>query len=280
MEFIDARRLTGPSLIFDGPGAILEVACTASEAERLLPLWQANVSRMLDALGWEVPRFASRQLIGGISMAFSAPIDALYAASEINEWAWAVIAADLVGEDAAAQDFDDAVTALKAAIVEEANPALMQLIDAAEAHRKTLLWDDDEVSVGLGRGSATWPVREIPDDLDWQRFHDIPVGLVTGTNGKTTTVRMATHIARSAGHNVGLSSTDWIAVNENIIERGDWSGPARCARGAARAICRCCNSGVSSRWPVTPWTRRQSRGRGVDHQYRGRSSWRFRFEES
>jgi UDP-N-acetylmuramyl tripeptide synthase len=67
----------------------------------------------------------------------------------------------------------------------------------------------------------------------WQDIHEVPVGLVTGTNGKTTTARLATCIARAAGRNVGLSSTDWIAVNERIIDRGDWSGP-----GGARAVLR------------------------------------------
>ena len=61
----------------------------------------------------------------------------------------------------------------------------------------------------------------------------MPVGLVTGTNGKTTTVRLATHIARAANNNVGLSSTDYIAVNDRIIDRGDWSGP-----GGARTVLR------------------------------------------
>jgi cyanophycin synthetase len=106
-------------------------------------------------------------------------------------------------------------------------------VDEAAAHGKTLLWDDDEVSLGLGTGSRTWPVREIPDTIDWDAFHDIPVGIVTGTNGKTTSVRFAKHILRAAGHNVGVSSTDWIAVNERIIDRDDWSGP-----GGARAVLR------------------------------------------
>ena len=61
----------------------------------------------------------------------------------------------------------------------------------------------------------------------------MPIGLVTGTNGKTTTVRLATHIMRTAEQNVGLSSTDWIAVNDKILDRGDWSGP-----GGARAVLR------------------------------------------
>jgi len=232
MEFLDARRLTGPSLIFDGPGSILDVACSADAADRLIPLWQSNVERMLSCLGWDDAKFASRKLLGGASMAFSAPIDALYAASAINEWAWAASAHQL-GEDVELPDFDATLSEIQKAIAEEANPRLMQLIKDAADHGKTLLWDDDDVSVGLGSGSKTWPVREIPDELEWDSHHDVPVGLVTGTNGKTTTVRLATHIVRAAGKNVGLSSTDWIAVNERVIDRGDWSGP-----GGARAVLR------------------------------------------
>ena len=43
MEFLDARRLTGPNLIFGGPGSILDVACTPDEAEQLVPVWADNV---------------------------------------------------------------------------------------------------------------------------------------------------------------------------------------------------------------------------------------------
>ncbi|HNP63682.1 MAG TPA: Mur ligase family protein [Woeseiaceae bacterium] len=232
MRFLDARRLTGPSLIFDGPGTVLDVACTPDEADGLLPAWKQHVLRMVAALGWATPQFASRKLQGGISMAFSAPIDALYAATEINEWAWSASAAEL-HVPVEVPDFDATVAALRASIAEEANPQLMAMIHAAKSHGTSLLWDDDEVSLGLGRGSETWPVRELPDTVHWDRYMDVPVGIVTGTNGKTTTVRMALHIAQLAGDNVGLCSTDWIAVNNDIIERGDWSGP-----GGARKVLR------------------------------------------
>ena len=55
MRFLDARRLTGPSLLFDGPACILDVACTADEADRLVPVWADNVGRMLEALDWQGP---------------------------------------------------------------------------------------------------------------------------------------------------------------------------------------------------------------------------------
>lgn len=232
MEFLDARRLTGPSLIFDGPGAILDVRCSSSDAARLVPVWRRNVEHILTDLGWEEPSFASRTFLGGVSMAFAACVDALYAASEINEWAWAASANEL-GEPVELPDFAATVTAIRATAAEEANPDLLRLLDDARKRGKTTLWDDDEISIGLGRGSQTWPVREIPDAPDWDRYHDVPIGLVTGTNGKTTTVRLATHILRAVGQNVGFSSTDWIAVNDRVIERGDWSGP-----GGARAVLR------------------------------------------
>ena len=232
MEFVDARRLTGPNAVFNGIGSILDIACTPEEADALLPVWADNVGRMLEALDWPSAEFASRKLAGGISLAFTAPVDQLYAASEISEWAWAASAFEL-GVSGDQPDFDEALARLRESAAEEANVELMWLIDEAAAHGKTLLWDDDHVSLGLGKGSETWPVRDIPDAFDWDKYHDVPIGIVTGTNGKTTSVRFAKHILRTAGQDVGVSSTDWIAVNERIIDRDDWSGP-----GGARAVLR------------------------------------------
>ncbi len=233
MEYIDARRLTGPSLLWNKPGTILDVRCSEDEARALIPFWENKIRQMLAAIEWEQETTTSWPLSEGVSLAFSAPIDALYAASEINEWAWACCDSEFNG--AQAPNFDESVERFKNEIAEEANPALMKLEVAASEHGKTFLWDDDEVSVGLGSGSMTWPVAELPDpgDIDWKAVHDIPIGLITGTNGKTTTVRLASHIARAAGKNVGLSSTDWIAVNDRIIDRDDWSGP-----GGARIVLR------------------------------------------
>lgn len=233
MQFLDARRLTGPSLLFDTHGSVLEVACSGDEAERLAPVWEKQVERMLGVLGWTDIEFATAKLAGGISLAFTAPLDALYAASAINEWAWAACDHELNGADA--PDFAVSLAEIREAIAEEANPALMELEAQAAAKGVTMLWDDDEVSLGLGRHSQTWPVRELPEpgSLDWAQFRDVPTALVTGTNGKTTTVRMAAHILRAAGRTVGMSSTDYIAINNEVVDRDDWSGP-----GGARNVLR------------------------------------------
>jgi cyanophycin synthetase len=53
----------------------------------------------------------------------------------------------------------------------------------------------------------------------------IPIVAVTGTNGKTTTVRMIGHILKLMGRRVGMTSTDGIVVDGRLIRKGDMSGP-------------------------------------------------------
>jgi cyanophycin synthetase len=53
----------------------------------------------------------------------------------------------------------------------------------------------------------------------------IPVLAVTGTNGKTTTVRCIAHIMKGLGHTVGVTCTDGIYVDGHRIDTGDCSGP-------------------------------------------------------
>jgi cyanophycin synthetase len=53
----------------------------------------------------------------------------------------------------------------------------------------------------------------------------IPIVAVTGSNGKTTTVRMIAHIMKGMGHKVGLTSTDGIYIDERLVKRADASGP-------------------------------------------------------
>jgi cyanophycin synthetase len=59
----------------------------------------------------------------------------------------------------------------------------------------------------------------------------IPVASVTGTNGKTTTTRLLAHICMTAGMTTGWSSTDGVLVQGELVEPGDYSGPA-----GARAV--------------------------------------------
>ncbi len=69
-----------------------------------------------------------------------------------------------------------------------------------------------------------------PDPADDGR---IPITAITGTNGKTTTTRLTTHILRMAGNSVGMGCTGTVEIDNNVILRGDYSGPA-----AAHAVLR------------------------------------------
>lgn len=53
----------------------------------------------------------------------------------------------------------------------------------------------------------------------------IPVVAVTGTNGKTTTVRLISHLLSETGLRVGMTGTDGVYINHRLIDTGDCSGP-------------------------------------------------------
>jgi len=80
-------------------------------------------------------------------------------------------------------------------------------------------------SFGKGRqvGEAVidqmFPAGSTPND------GRIPVIAVTGTNGKTTTVRLTAHLLKAAGNRVGFTDTNGVYVNGRQIDSGDCSGP-------------------------------------------------------
>ncbi|MCK5412422.1 MAG: hypothetical protein KAJ67_10015, partial [Gemmatimonadetes bacterium] len=166
MELLDSRRLTGPNLLLEGPGAVIDVGFTSAEAgpaergaiERsaVESAWRAHARTILDAVGWGRSLLAVHPFPRGLSLAFSAPEDALYAATEVNEWAWAATCGELglkVGQKEDARPLEplqEATERLRATITEESDPALLALRDAAARHNVTFLTDEDATSVGMG----------------------------------------------------------------------------------------------------------------------------------
>jgi cyanophycin synthetase len=53
----------------------------------------------------------------------------------------------------------------------------------------------------------------------------IPIVAVTGTNGKTTTVRLISHLLGSGGLRTGMTNTDGVYIEGRRIDSGDCSGP-------------------------------------------------------
>ena len=225
MRILDSRRLTGPGLVLDRPGVVLDLELEPARRAEASATWRAAVERLLAAVGWGSQRIRTREFGAGLSLAFTAPPDALYAAVELNECAWAATEAALAG--GRGPEPEAAVEGLRQMIAAERNPALLAMRAAAAAHGVTFLHGEDLVSVGAGRGVRVWPERELPtpDAVPWHEVHDIPTALVTGSNGKTTVVRLLAAMAAATGRVSGLTSTDAVRVGGRTVDEGDYSGP-------------------------------------------------------
>ncbi len=53
----------------------------------------------------------------------------------------------------------------------------------------------------------------------------VPIAAITGTNGKTTTARMLSHITKMAGYTPGLTTTDGVYIDGHRTVQGDMTGP-------------------------------------------------------
>jgi cyanophycin synthetase len=53
----------------------------------------------------------------------------------------------------------------------------------------------------------------------------IPLIAITGTNGKTTTSRMVAHILKTQGLRVGLTTSNGIYIDGDLLQSGDTTGP-------------------------------------------------------
>ncbi|MBA3316991.1 MAG: Mur ligase, partial [Gemmatimonadales bacterium] len=162
---------------------------------------------------------------GGVSLAITAPPDALYSATDLNEWAWS--AAEAAVRRAPEPEFGPAAERLRDSIAGERNPALLAIRSAARARGLTFLSGEGAVSVGAGTGVLRWPVDALPapEEIEWSRAHDVPVALVTGSNGKTTVVRLLAAMATAAGRVTGVTSTEGVLVRGRLVAEGDYSGP-------------------------------------------------------
>lgn len=228
----DSRRLTGPNLVTERPGAVLEVELPDPAADELVRFWKEEARLALAAVGWAGESLHVRRYPGGASLALTAPIDALYAATEVNEWAWTAATARFHCEPV---DGAEEYARLAALIAEERKPTLLALQQAADAHGLRFLWDDEAVSIGTGAGSMTWAMDALPtpSDVHWAALRNIPVALITGSNGKTTVTRLVSEMITAAGLVGGHTSTDGVKVGGELLETGDFSGP-----GGARRLLR------------------------------------------
>ena len=125
----------------------------------------------------------------------------------------AVAAAQMVGLDICGVDVVcDSV--LKP--IEEQNGGVVE-VNAAPGLRMHL-----SPSFGKGRAVGEAIVSAMFADGEDGR---IPIIAVTGTNGKTTTVRLISHLLTTSGLRTGMTNTDGVYVEGRQIDSGDCSGP-------------------------------------------------------
>ncbi len=125
----------------------------------------------------------------------------------------AVAAAQMIGLDIAGVDI---VCDTMQKPLEEQGGAIVE-VNAAPGLRMHLA-----PSFGKGRAVGEAVIADMfPEGEDGR----IPVVAVTGTNGKTTTVRMIAHLLTGSGLRTGMTCTDGVYVGDRRIDTGDCSGP-------------------------------------------------------
>jgi len=225
--FIDSRRLPGPNRYFGDSAVTLTPRGEASRNPTALQSWAHHVRDMTRALEWPDPQPLIERHAAGVSLVFRAPQDVLLTATEVSEWAWERAAAECgeTGFDLAHPSLPLTLFAGRAAL--ERSAALVALRSAAAARGLPVFEDDEAISIGAGSGSHTWRRDEMPavTAVDWAALHDIPIALVTGSNGKTTTVRLLAALAAASGLRPGLCSTEGVFVDGQTVLEGDFSGP-------------------------------------------------------
>jgi len=251
----------GANLFFAGTGATLEFNGDGDEA--LLGAWRVRVQRARAHLGWEETGIVARRHAGGVLLSIAAPIDQLFLATEVNEWALCaalqerdpalgagleagLLAAALENTPGGAAAADPA--AIDAPVLEEAaafarfarlaareaRPALRALLGEAEARDLPYLLDEKLLTLGAGSGGRSFALEDLPasNAVPWAELHDVPTAIVTGSNGKTTTVRLLAACAREQGWRAAYNCTDGVFVGTELLASGDYSGPA----GARRVL--------------------------------------------
>ncbi len=126
----------------------------------------------------------------------------------IAERASRIIGLDVVGIDVVTTDISKKLSVADGVIVEvNAAPGLRMHVAPSE---------------GLARNVGA-PILEmlLPSDQPSR----IPIVAITGTNGKTTTTRLTAHIFRQVYNTVGYTTTDGIYIGNNLVEKGDTTGP-------------------------------------------------------
>jgi len=229
---------------------VLETVSLEPDAS-LIAGWRERAERARAHLRWPGPGTSARTHAGGASLAVAAPCDQLFVATEVNEWA---LCATLVAREparcsrleplllaAALDNAADPATVIPPVLEERAaferftrlasaeeRPALRSLLAVAAARELPHVLDDETLTLGSGCGGRDFALSRLPppEEVPWRELRGVPTALVTGSNGKTTSVRLLAACARERGWHAALSCTEGVFLDSLELAAGDYSGPA------------------------------------------------------
>lgn len=223
-DTLAVRVLAGTNMFFSGVGAIAEYFTRDPRKLEFAQAYEAELRKVLDALGWDDVVLYKRIYSRGFIFAMPTEFDLTFAGCKIFSIVFDRVAAQFNQEPE--PDYAEDIDYLDYVISRERYIALREIYDEAKSRSLNLYVDAETLCIGSGKGAYITSIDDLDfDKVPWDNIYEIPSVMVTGTNGKTTTVRLTSFISKHAGKVVGYCSTDWVMIDGEVVSEGDLSGP-------------------------------------------------------
>lgn len=220
-----SSRLLGQNRFFAVAGSIMDISLSEVNNQEIANLYIKELDKVLEKL--PIKEYEIKQLVfpEGINIALRYPYDLLMTACEILDWVWLEVVDNLDKElPIRTQKGIDIFTQM----IEENQRIILRKIYNKALEKKVNFFIHKDWIV-LGSGVSQFRVKQHKitklSDIPWKKIANVPMVLITGTNGKTTTTRLTEFICRKSGLKSGYCSTDWVMVGGRKVAEGDLSGP-------------------------------------------------------
>ncbi|MDD3267128.1 MAG: Mur ligase family protein [Burkholderiales bacterium] len=220
-----SSRLLGQNRFFAVAGSIMDISLSEVNNQEIANLYIKELDKILEKL--PIKEYEIKQLVfpEGINIAIRYPYDLLMTACEILDWVWLEVVDNLDKEfPIRTQKGIDIFTQM---IEENQRIILRKIYNKALEKKVNFFIHKDWIILGSGVSQFRVKQHKITklSDIPWKKIANVPMVLITGTNGKTTTTRLTEFICRKSGLKSGYCSTDWVMVGGRKVAEGDLSGP-------------------------------------------------------
>lgn len=214
MKLVEIRDLDGPNLFLPMPAVKLEFATGTSTGD---PTRTSQILERLRWLGLADDDGLESDVSLGESLIEAVQLIHVRAGAVRPECVWRAI--ETPGHFALAFEWERRGFALAVA---------QRIADCVVSERSDHAIDWAELSALLITPAPSGDAPEWVRDTERR----VPIVGITGTNGKTTTTRLISHVLRESGRSVGWSSSSGVYINGELVLEGDYTGPS----GARRVL--------------------------------------------